>query len=236
VFVKQIYTLCSRYVELHKYVACILSFMVKRHFSDQLNSKTKSVIPLLTLAVIVAGTTIVPLQSIYAQTTPAKNITATTPNATTDTVSKNVIAALAKPGFGNKYDLLVNGKPVPISYNIIGGSLVGMLADPSRHSVNVAVNPGPSGGALEIQLPRQTVDAKSGTNNDDPFVVVMDGSRISGDQSGICVTASIGPGNACANVQGTFKESQNTGTDRVLTILFGPDSRFIEIHGNTGMA
>jgi hypothetical protein len=210
--------------------------MVKRHFSDQLNSKTKSVIPLLTLAVIVAGTTIVPLQSIYAQTTPAKNITATTPNATTDTVSKNVIAALAKPGFGNKYDLLVNGKPVPISYNIIGGSLVGMLADPSRHSVNVAVNPGPSGGALEIQLPRQTVDAKSGTNNDDPFVVVMDGSRISGDQSGICVTASIGPGNACANVQGTFKESQNTGTDRVLTILFGPDSRFIEIHGNTGMA
>jgi hypothetical protein len=210
--------------------------MIKRHFSDQLNSKTKSVIPLLTLAVIVAGTTIVPLQSIYAQTTPAKNITATTPNATTDTVSKNVIAALAKPGFGNKYDLLVNGKPVPISYNIIGGSLVGMLADPSRHSVNVAVNPGPSGGALEIQLPRQTVDAKSGTNNDDPFVVVMDGSRISGDQSGICVTASIGPGNACANVQGTFKESQNTGTDRVLTILFGPDSRFIEIHGNTGMA
>ena len=64
----------------------------------------------------------------------------------------------------------------------------------------------------------------------------MDGSRISGDQSGICVTASLGPGNACANVQGTFKESQTTGTDRVLTILFGPDSRFIEIHGTTGMA
>ena len=60
--------------------------------------------------------------------------------------------------------------------------------------------------------------------------------RISGDQSGICVTAIIGPGNACANVQGTFKESQTTGTDRVLTILFGPDSRFIEIHGTTGMA
>ena len=101
--------------------------MIKRHFSDQLNSKTKSVIPLLTLAVIVAGTTIVPLQSIYAQTAPAKNTTTTTANATTDTVSKSVIAALAKPGFGNKYNLLVNGKPVPISYNIIGGSLVGML-------------------------------------------------------------------------------------------------------------
>jgi hypothetical protein len=210
--------------------------MIEKHFSDQLNSKTKSVIPVLTLAVIVAGTTIVPLQSIYAQTTPAKNITINLSNATTDTISKGVISTLAQPGFGNKYDLLVNGKPVPISYNIIGGSLVGMLADPSRHSIDVAVNPGPSGGALEIQLPRQTVDFKSGTNTDQPFVVAMDGHRISGDQSGICVTVTTGPGNACANVQGTFKESQTTGTDRVLTILFGPDNRFIEIHGTTGMA
>jgi hypothetical protein len=52
-----------------------------------------------------------------------------------------------------EYDLLVNGKPTPISYNFIDGSLVGMLADPARHSVDVAVNPGPGGGALEIQLP-----------------------------------------------------------------------------------
>jgi hypothetical protein len=198
--------------------------------------KTMTPLCVLVLAIIIVGTTIVPLQSIYAQTTPAKNITTNVPNATTDTVSKDVIAALAQPGFGNKYDVLVNGKPVPISYNIIGGSLVGMLADPSRHSVNVAVNPGPSGGALEIQLPRQIVDFKSGTNTDQPFVVVMDGSRITGDQSGICVTVTTGPGNACANVQGTFKESQTTGTDRVLTILFGPDNRFIEIHGTTGMA
>jgi hypothetical protein len=198
--------------------------------------KTMTPLCVLVLAIIIVGTIIVPLQSIYAQTTPAKNITMNVPNATTDTVSKDVIAALAQPGFGNKYDLLVNGKPVPISYNIIGGSLVGMLADPSRHSVNVAVNPGPSGGALEIQLPRQIVDFKSGTNTDQPFVVVMDGSRITGDQSGICVTVTTGPGNACANVQGTFKESQTTGTDRVLTILFGPDNRFIEIHGTTGMA
>jgi hypothetical protein len=198
--------------------------------------KTMTPLCVLVLAIIIVGTTIVSVQSIYAQTTPAKNITINVPNATTDTVSKDVIATLAQPGFGSKYDLLVNGKPVPISYNIIGGSLVGMLADPSRHSVNVAINPGPSGGALEIQLPRQIVDFKSGTNTDQPFVVVMDGNRISGDQTGICVTVTTGPGNACANVQGTFKESQTTGTDRVLTILFGPDNRFIEIHGTTGMA
>lgn len=32
-----------------------------------------------------------------------------------------------------------------------------------------------------------------------------------------------------------FKETQNSNTDRVLTILFGPESRFIEIRGNSGM-
>ncbi|HET7391550.1 MAG TPA: hypothetical protein VFJ51_12050, partial [Nitrososphaeraceae archaeon] len=133
------------------------------------------------------------------------------------------------------YDLLVNGKPTPISYNIIGGSLVGMLADPSRHSIDVAINPGPSGGALEIQLPRQAIDFKGGDNSDQPYVVVMDGQRIVGNPTSICVTVSSS-GNACSNIQGTFKESQTTNTDRVLTILFGPDNRFIELHGNTGMA
>lgn len=112
--------------------------------------------------------------------------------------------------------------------------MVGMLADPARHSIDVAVNPGPGGGALEIQLPRQTIDSKSGTNTDQDFIVVMDGHRIVGDPAGICVTVSSS-GNACANLQETYKESQTTNTDRVLTILFGPDNRFIEIHGNSGM-
>jgi hypothetical protein len=31
-----------------------------------------------------------------------------------------------------------------------------------------------------------------------------------------------------------FKQTQSSGTDRVLSIIFGPDSRFIEIRGNTG--
>src|SRR5206468_11167932 len=135
-----------------------------------------------------------------------KNGTANVNASSTDTVSKSVIAALAQPGFGNKYDLLVNGKPTPISYNIIGGSLVGMLADPSRHSIDAAINPGPSGGALEIQLPRQTIDFKGGDNADQPFVVVMDGHRIVGNPTGICVQV-MATGNACSNIQETFKES-----------------------------
>jgi hypothetical protein len=71
---------------------------------------------------------------------------------------------------GNKYDVAVAGKTVPVNYNIIQGTLVGILGDPTRHSLNVAVNPGPTGGALEIQVPRYLVDSKTPTNTDKPFV------------------------------------------------------------------
>jgi hypothetical protein len=123
----------------------------------------------------------------------------------------------------------VNGKTVPINYNILQGSLVGILADPSRHSLDVAVNPGPQGGALEIEVPRYIIDSKTSTNTDKPYVVLMDGQRISGEPTGICV-------GSCPNIQNTFKQTQTSNTDRVLTIIFGPESRFIEIRGNTGIA
>ena len=184
----------------------------------------------LGLAIIIAGTTIIlPLQMVNAQNVTIHMSNATTSNS--DAVSSNVIANLAKPGYGYKYDVVVNGKTVPISYNILQGSLVGILADPTRHSLDVAVNPGPQGGALEIQLPRHVIDSKNGNGNDMPFVVKMDGKRISGEPTGIC----IGFGDkSCPNIYNTFKETQNTNTDRVLTVIFGPESRFIEIAGNTG--
>ena len=198
--------------------------MLEKDFFIQLKNKTKTVTPLLALAIVVVGTTILPLQALHAQNI---NINVTK-NATTGQVSGSVIATLSKPGFGGSYNLLVNGNPLPISYNIIGGALVGMLADPTRHSVDIAVNPGPSGGAVEIQLPRHTIDSKTAAGSDNPFVVKMDGTRISGEPTGICV-------GTCPNIDNTFKETQNTGTDRVLTIIFGPESRFIEIVGDTGM-
>jgi hypothetical protein len=201
--------------------------MVNKDLFIQLKSNAKTVKPLLVLslasAIIIGGSTILPFQALYAQ-----NITVKIDNTTTgaDQVSSGVIANLAKPGYGAKYDVAVKGNTVPINYNIIGGQLVGILADPPRHSLDVAVNPGPNGGAIEIQLPRQTIDSKSATNTDAPFRVVMDGMRISGEPTGICV-------GTCPNIFNSFKETQNTGTDRVLTIVFGPESRFIEIVGNT---
>jgi hypothetical protein len=195
----------------------------------------KMVTPLcaLVLAIIIVGTTILPLQVLNAQNMTIKmNNASSSSSNDNDTISKSVVANLAKPGYGNKYDVSVKGNTVPINYNILQGSLVGMLADPTRHSLNVAVNPGPQGGALEIELPRHTIDSKDSAGNDMPYVVKIDGQRISGEPTGICV----GFGDkSCPNIANTFKETQNTNTDRVLTILFGPESRFIEITGNTGV-
>jgi hypothetical protein len=204
----------------------------------QLDHNTKMMTSLfaLVLVIIIAGTTILPLQMIKAQNMTIKMGNATgagnsTGNITVtgNEVSSGVIANLAAPGYGNKYDVAVAGKTVPINYNILQGSLVGILSDPARHSFDVAVNPGPTGGALEIQVPRFLVDSKTSANTDKPFVVLIDGQRVSGEPSGICV-------GSCPNIFNTFKQTQSSNTDRVLTIIFGPDSRFIEIRGSTGTA
>jgi hypothetical protein len=191
------------------------------------NMKIMAPLCALVLAIIIVGTTILPLQVINAQNMTMKMNNASS-SGNTDAVSKSVIANLAKPGYGYKYDVAVKGNTVPINYNILQGSVVGILADPSRHSLDVAVNPSPNGGALEIDLPRHIIDSKNAAGNDMPFVVRMDGMRVSGEPTGICI-------GTCPNIFNTFKETQNTNTDRVLTIVFGPESRFVEIIGNTGV-
>ena len=189
-----------------------------------------SLFALVLATIIMVGTTIIlPLQMVNAQNMTIKmsNTTSSSSN-NTDAVSSSVIANLAKPGYGYKYDVAMKGSTVPISYNILQGSLVGILADPSRHSLDIAINPSPNGGALEILLPRNVIDSKNPAGSDMPFVVKMDGNRISGEPTGICI-------GSCPNIFNSYKETQNTNTDRVLTIVFGPESRFIEITGNTGV-
>jgi hypothetical protein len=200
----------------------------------QLDHNTKKMTSLfaLILAIIIAGTIALPLQVLKAQNMTVKmgNASSSGGNNVTLTgneVSSGVIANLAKPGYGFQYKVAINGKTIPINYNILQGSLVGILADTTRHSLDVAVNPGPQGGALEIEVPRHVIDSKTSTSTDKPFVVLMDGQRISGEPTGICV-------GSCPNIANTFKQTQSSNTDRVLTIIFGPDSRFIEIRGNAG--
>ena len=180
------------------------------------------VISFLTLSLVLTmliGGTILPSQTLNAQ------VAVQIGGPSGDEVNSRIIGTLLVPGFTNQYNLTMKGNTVPIKYSILDGSLVGMLADPSRKSVDLAVNPGANGGALEVGLPRHAVDSKNAAGQDTPFIVKIDGTRVSGEPSGICV-------GKCPNIFNTFKETHSTNTDRVLTIVFGPESRFIEIIGN----
>ena len=66
----------------------------------------------------------------------------------TDQVSSRIIGTLLKPGFSNQYNLTMKGKTVPIQYSVLDGSLVGVLSDPSRKSLDLAVNPQANGGSI----------------------------------------------------------------------------------------
>ena len=202
--------------------------------------KTKIFSPLVTLSLILAGaivigTTVVPSEMVNGQNATGQN--ATGQNATgqmenasaIDQVDTEVLQSLAAPGYANKYDVMVDGKPTPISYNIIGGQLVGMLANPDRHALYLALNPqsNEDGGAIEVQLPRNFIDSKTANNTDKDYVVVMDGDRIAGEPGGICI-------GDCPNIFNSFKQTEGNSQERVLTIVYGPESRFVEIIGDKG--
>jgi hypothetical protein len=196
----------------------------------------------LTFAVLFVGSATVPFQTLDAQNmtiemgneTGAGNATSGEDGTTAedaiieDQISSTILENLARPGFASMYEVRTNVDTVPLSYNIMGGRLVGILADPTRNSLNLAVDPSADGGAMEINLPRNVIDSKFSDNKDRSYTVIIDGDRVSGEASGICI-------GTCPNIFNSFKETQNTGTDRVLTIVFGPESRFIEIIGNRGI-
>ena len=189
-----------------------------------------SLVVLIAASVVMTGTILQPSQEVNGQNATGQNITMQIENATAiDQVSSDVLSTLAAPGWASKYDVLANGESTPINYNIIGGQLVGMLANPDRHALYLALNPvsQSDGGAVEVQLPRNFIDSKTSENTDKPYVVVMDGDRISGEPTGICI-------GDCPNIFNSFKQTAESGDDRVLTIVFGPESRFVEIIGNRG--
>ena len=183
---------------------------------------------------IIIGTAVIPSEMVNGQNATGQN--ATGQNATgqmenasaIDQVKTAVLKSLAAPGYAIKYDVMADGKPNPINYNIIGGQLVGMLANPDRHALYLALNPqGEEGGAVEVQLPRNFIDSKTANNTDKDYVVLMDGDRIAGESNGICL-------GDCPNIFNSFAQTDGNSKERVLTIVFGPESRFVEILGNKG--
>jgi hypothetical protein len=188
----------------------------------------------LTLAgAIIIGTTLMPSEMVNGQNATGQN--ATGQNATgqmenasaIDQVETAVLQSLAAPGYANTADVMVDGQATPISYNMIGGQLVGMLANPDRNALYLALNPQSDGGAVEVQLPRNFIDSKKSDNTDKPYTVVMDGDRIGGEDTGICI-------GDCPNIFNSWKQSEGNSQERVLTIVFGPESRFVEIIGDKG--
>ena len=215
--------------------------MTGNNFYKKANNKTIIFSPIVTLSLVLAGAiaigaTTMPFEMVNGQNATGQN--ATGQNATgqmenasaIDQVDIDVLKTLAAPGYANKYDVMADGQPNPISYNIIGGSLVGMLANPDRNALYLALNPqsGEEGGAVEVQLPRNFIDSKAADNTDKPYTVVMDGDRIGGDSpGGICI-------GDCPNIFDSFKQTEGNSQERVLTIVFGPESRFVEIIGDKG--
>jgi hypothetical protein len=186
----------------------------------------------LTLAsVIFIGTSVMPFELVNGQNATGQNATDQIENASAiDQVGIDVLKTLAAPGYANTANVTIDGKSTPLSYNIIGGSLVGMLANPDRHALYLALNPQSGeegGGAIEVQLPRNFIDSKKADNTDKPYTVVMDGNRIGGEPGGICL-------GDCPNIFNSFKQTEETPNERVLTIVFGPESRFVEILGDKG--
>ena len=186
--------------------------------------KTKTLASFLVLS-LVLGIGIVGTNAMLTAQTVNAQFVVKIGGPDTDQVNSRIIGTLLKPGFTNQYNLTVNGKTVPIQYSVLDGSLVGILSDPSRKSLDLAVNPQANGAALEVNVPRHVIDSKNAAGKDAPFIVKVDGNRISGEPSGICV-------GTCPNILNSFKETHSTNTDRVLTVLVGPESRFIEIIGN----
>ncbi|HKC79196.1 MAG TPA: hypothetical protein VKB83_03810 [Nitrosopumilaceae archaeon] len=57
-----------------------------------------------------------------------------------------------------------------ISYNIIGGRILGISADQNTFSLQIQIE-SKSDGVLSLNLPRELIDAKKANGNDDDYLV-----------------------------------------------------------------
>jgi hypothetical protein len=112
-------------------------------------------------------------------------------------------------GFGSTTNLTVNGKTIPIKYNITAaGKLLGLVEDKDKTTLMAIISSPSDKGTLTIEVPRNIVDHKKEGNADDKFTIHVGGSK-----------------------DATFREISNNKTARTLAIDFNKDARLIEIIG-----
>jgi hypothetical protein len=79
-------------------------------------------------------------------------------------------------GLGSTTNLTVNGKTIPIKYNITAaGKLLGLVEDKDKTTLIAIISSPSDKGTLTIEVPRNIVDHKKEGNADAPFRVHVDG-------------------------------------------------------------
>lgn len=109
--------------------------------------------------------------------------------------------------FGEITSVFVNGKNYPLKYSITTGKLLGVVEDKDKTTLIPVISALSDKGTLNIEIPRNVLDAKGQSNADAKFVVHVDGK------------------------DATFRETSNNPTARTLSIDFNKDARLIEIIG-----
>ncbi len=99
----------------------------------------------------------------------------------------------------------VDGTDFDVNYIIKNGSVVAMKAESQSLSLNISIQ-AINDGSITITLPRELIDAKTTTGNDDSFFVLIDGSEVD------------------------YKETR-TAVDRTLSIAFLKSDSTIKIIG-----
>jgi hypothetical protein len=111
-------------------------------------------------------------------------------------------------GLGSTTNLTINGKTIPIKYNITAaGKLLGLVEDKDKTTLLAIISSPSDKGTLTIEVPRNIVDHKKEGNADDKFTIHVDSK------------------------DATFREISNNKTARTLAIDFNKDARLIEIIG-----
>jgi hypothetical protein len=106
----------------------------------------------------------------------------------------------------NTFDLTIDNQTYPLKYNITGGEVTSITADPAQATflINVASR---EDGTLTIELPRNVIDSKAQGNTDEDYAVFVD------DQSK------------------SFEEITNNNEVRTIEIGFDNGAEKIEIAG-----
>jgi hypothetical protein len=132
-------------------------------------------------------------------------------NAQLTPSQQTAINSLMTTGFTNQVNVTTpNGQTFPVFYSIKEGIVVAIVAATPTTSVDVIIAPtqyAKTYGVFTIKIPRALLDSKNPDGTDKAFRVSLDGHGLS------------------------WKEIQNTNSDRTLGLYFGASNGFLQIYG-----